>query len=262
MRVLFAKQVSELNKCHKELAEYDFMKEKTVPISVKQGKLVQSRKDFDELRKSSVQFKSIDFMTKTQSQFVKAKPFDSIQNESQNIGNLCDNTNIQRPQTHTQGRRIFEAQFYVSQPQSQFRTSKKVFTNVKTEEEKKGRYRPQLNSYKREFSKPDYMFINVPKVKKQDAQVEVRSSFASPDEDQRKTKAEQGESLLSKHNGWITIDPEHTRKQAPETFQNTNPNQRNRLKPTWMKIAVDNSLDMQRYKKFAIDLQKTTPMNE
>ena len=32
------------------------------------------------------------------------------------------------------------------------------------------------------------------------------------------------DSLLSKHNGWITIDQENAdRKQAPETFQITNP---------------------------------------
>ena len=52
------------------------------------------------------------------------------------------------------------------------------------------------------------------------------------------------DSLLSKHNGWISIDPKHSRKQAPETFQSTNPDQRNRLKPTWMKIAVNNARDM------------------
>ena len=123
-----------------------------------------------------------------------------------------------------------------------------------TDEEKAGRYRPTLNSYKREHAKPDYLHVNVPKVKKPDAQVEVRTSFASPEEDAVNSKANQADSLLSKHNGWITIDHQHTRKEAPETFQNTNPTQRNRLKPTWMKIAVNNSLDIARYKQFAIDL--------
>ena len=65
------------------------------------------------------------------------------------------------------------------------------------------------------------------------------------------------DSLLSKHNGWITIDGENmNRKQAPEMYQNTNPNQRTRLKPTWMKVVakMNQSLDIERYKKFAIDL--------
>ena len=46
------------------------------------------------------------------------------------------------------------------------------------------------------------------------------------------------------------------RKQAPEMYQNTNPNQRTRLKPTWMKVVakMNQSLDIERYKKFAIDL--------
>ena len=48
------------------------------------------------------------------------------------------------------------------------------------------------------------------------------------------------DSLLSKHNGWITIDQENSdRKQAPETFQNTNPVQRNRLKPNWMRTSAN-----------------------
>ena len=35
---------------------------------------------------------------------------------------------------------------------------------------------------------------------------------------------DQADSLLSKHNGWITIDGENmNRKQAPETYENTNP---------------------------------------
>ena len=58
----------------------------------------------------------------------------------------------------------------------------------------------------------------MPKIKKPDAQVEVRTSFASPDEDAANSKANQADSLLSKHNGWITIDHQHTRKEAPETF--------------------------------------------
>ncbi len=67
------------------------------------------------------------------------------------------------------------------------------------------------------------------------------------------------DSLLSKHNGWITIDEENAdRKQAPETYQITNPIQRNRLKPHWMRIAVNQSLDIERYKKFAIDLNNDT----
>jgi hypothetical protein len=133
---------------------------------------------------------------------------------------------------------------------------------VRTEEEKKGRYRPTLNGYKREFSKPDHLYINVPKVKKQEAQAEVRTSFYPKDSgDLKSPKKEQeagvADSLLSKHNGWITIDNENSnRKQAPETYQNTNPVQRSRLKPTWMKIAVNNSLDIERYKKFAIDLNQ------
>ena len=65
------------------------------------------------------------------------------------------------------------------------------------------------------------------------------------------------DTLLSKHNGWITIDGENmNRKQAPEMYQNTNPKQRTRLKPTWMKVVakMNQSLDIERYKKFAIDL--------
>ena len=50
------------------------------------------------------------------------------------------------------------------------------------------------------------------------------------------------------------------RKQAPEMYQNTNPNQRTRLKPTWMKVVakMNQSLDIERYKKFAIDLNSKT----
>lgn len=39
-------------------------------------------------------------------------------------------------------------------------------------------------------------------------------------------------------------------------YQNTNPAQRSRLRPNWMKISVENSLDVVRYKKFAIDLNQ------
>ena len=80
----------------------------------------------------------------------------------------------------------------------------------------------------------------------------VRLDEPSVSPDQRNSVAD---SLLSKHNGWITIDDENRdRKQAPETYQNTNPMQRNRLKPSWMRTAVNQSLDIERYKKFAIDL--------
>ena len=114
-----------------------------------------------------------------------------------------------------------------------------------TDEEKKGRYRPTLNSYKREFSKPDHFHINVPKVKKMKAQAEVRTSFPKDDGDRKGQEGGQADTLLSKHNGWITIDAENSnRKEAPETYQNTNPVQKNRLKPTWMRIAVNNSLDI------------------
>ena len=66
------------------------------------------------------------------------------------------------------------------------------------------------------------------------------------------------DSLLSKHNGWITIDEENNnRKQAPETYQSTNPLQRNRLKPSWMNNGVNQSLDIARYQKYTIDLNKS-----
>ena len=164
--------------------------------------------------------------------------------------NTPDHGNNGRPSTVNKGRRIFESQFYLSQHPSNFQQSKKVFSTVQTDEEKKGRYRPKLNSYKREFAKPDYLHINVPKVQKQGDEQEARTSFPKAEEATIGKSMGTADSLLSKHNGWLSIDPKHSRKQAPETFQNTNPEQRNRLKPTWMKIAVNNSIEMSRYKKF------------
>lgn len=64
-------------------------------------------------------------------------------------------------------------------------------------------------------------------------------------------------SLLSKHNGWITVEPEQKRSAAPETFQNSNPMQKNRLKPQWMRLNVNQSLDIERYKRCAIDLSSS-----
>ena len=93
--------------------------------------------------------------------------------------------------------------------------------------------RPQLNGYKREFSMPENFHIQVPprhqlpnanKHKRMNAlsdnccsperEDEVNTTTVSPA--QRNSVAD---SLLSKHNGWITIDDENRdRKQAPETF--------------------------------------------
>ena len=43
--------------------------------------------------------------------------------------------------------------------------SAKVFTNIKTDEEKRGSNRPALNGYKREFSMPDHFHIEIPKAR-------------------------------------------------------------------------------------------------
>ena len=67
---------------------------------------------------------------------------------------------VPRPQTQASvGRRIYERKFYVTQHDSNFQTSQKIYTNVKTDDTKQGNSRPNLNGYKREFSMPDYLYI-------------------------------------------------------------------------------------------------------
>ena len=52
-------------------------------------------------------------------------------------------------------------------------------------------------------------------------------------------------SLISKHNGWITVDQENgSRKEAPEIYKTSHPLQKNRLKPTFMNIPLNQSLEI------------------
>lgn len=64
------------------------------------------------------------------------------------------------------GRRIFERQFYVTQNESKFQASNKVFSSVvmsdKDENKKASTSRPTLNSYRREFAMPDHLHVGVP----------------------------------------------------------------------------------------------------
>jgi hypothetical protein len=59
------------------------------------------------------------------------------------------------------------------------------------------------------------------------------------------------DSLLSKHNGWITIDSDSIRRsEAPECYQSTNPIQRNKMRPEWM--VQNSTAEADRYAKCAI----------
>lgn len=107
--------------------------------------------------------------------------------------------------------------------------SAKVFTNFKTDPEKAGAHRPCLNSYKREYSMPDNFHIEVPSAKpgvfgqkvktatqlkksRQNCKTEddevLMHGSQSPPPPRLGGDRENGvaDSLLSKHNGWITID--------------------------------------------------------
>ena len=135
--------------------------------------------------------------------------------------------------------------------------SAKVFSKVRSShnvECHKTAERPALNSYKREFSMPDHFYIPVQSPNRNQRAttqhqrtrtVDVGDKSGDDgvvvmDEGDSPVRQSIADSLLSKHNGWITIDDENMdRKQAPETFQNTNPVQRNRLKPTWMRTSAN-----------------------
>lgn len=108
MRALFAKRAKELNNERQEDVQYDYTKEKNVRAPIRQGRHIQSRHDFDQLRLSQVQFQSLDPMAQTMTKFTKAKPFDSIKLDSEQVNNHA-NDSPGRPSTQSQGRRIFEA---------------------------------------------------------------------------------------------------------------------------------------------------------
>ena len=123
------------------------------------------------------------------------------------------------------GRRIFENKFYVTQNDSLYQTSSKVFASLNKDklgqesrdELSKSPQRPALNSYKREFSMPDHFHIEVPLLKSglHKRIGTMNSSHFNSNHDggddvvmQSFENAPIGEctdSLLSKHNGWITI---------------------------------------------------------
>ena len=145
-----------------------------------------------------------------------------------------DNFNKFRPGTvESAGRRIYERQFYVTQNESKFQMSAKVFTNIHQSSDKESKavkHRPPLNGYRREFSMPDHFHVEVPEVHlgkhKRTRTLENMEAKAGADDEVRQesprlknNSAAIADSLLSKHNGWITIDGENmNRKQAPETF--------------------------------------------
>ena len=124
------------------------------------------------------------------------------------------------------GSRIFERQFYITQNESSFQTSPKVFSNIKTDPEGTGPSRPSLNSYKREFSMPNHFHVEIPKMKistaghlrnKTTLDLTMKSEQLATGQNQptidyledgfvNQDGAKCTDSLLSKHNGWITID--------------------------------------------------------
>ena len=100
--------------------------------------------------------------------------------------------------------------------------------------------RPSLSGYKRDFAMPDHLHIETEigalssaRQRRATSTVETDVVLHSAESPEREAVAD---SLLSKHNGWITIDSEKAnRKMAPEAFQSTNPLQRERIKPYWMR---------------------------
>ena len=267
-RVFHAKQKAEQSKDTDidGVKQFNYKQEKMMYASVGRG---QAIKTVDEFNKSRQSFKTLNFQKQTSDD---ARPaLDSLQ------------TSLDRPgTTESNGRRIYERQFYVTQKESSFRLSRKVFTSIKQENEdalvRQSQERPALRGYQREYSMPDHFHIEVPmtrqnrhhkrthtiddvcsKTAKQLAtsndysEAADQTNLASPKKSPSNTNI--ADSLLSKHNGWITIDDENNnRKQAPETYQSTNPLQRNRLKPSWMNNGVNQSLDIARYKKYMINL--------
>ena len=78
------------------------------------------------------------------------------------------------------------------------------------------------------------------------------------DGNEKEQSAKMTQALLSKHNGWITVDANNLRRsEATEIFQPTNPEQRNKMRPNWMETKFYSSLDVERYKKCALSQQKT-----
>ena len=104
-------------------------------------------------------------------------------------------------------------------------TSAKVFTNITAKgaaapSTGSSSHRPPLNGYKREHSMPDHFYIetsrrqNLTPMKNYSYQSNTvtGNDYSNPMEKSTGT-------LLSKHNGWITIDSDNSnRKQAPENY--------------------------------------------
>ena len=102
----------------------------------------------------------------------------------------------------------------MTQNESNFQTSAKVFTSIKTGPEKQHLHRPSLNGYKREFSMPNHFHIEVPTRTSKHNRVKTMDSNGEKSADLAKVRlespaAEVADSLLIKHHGWITIDGEN-----------------------------------------------------
>lgn len=199
-RVLFAKRAKVLALQDRPDFEFDYVAEKMVPVRVSQGKEVASRGQFDDLRK-----------------ITGSGPHLHTHEDKTNPVTPDADKGFSRPLTQSLGRRIYERKNNVTQNESKFQFSSKVFTNVKTDEEKRGLHRPPLNSYKREFAMPDYFHIEVPTERYSQTNVVRRRRGGEADDVNKsnvtpKHKEEPvnpADSLLSKHNGWITIDSEN-----------------------------------------------------
>jgi len=68
--------------------------------------------------------------------------------------------------------------------------------------------------------------------------------------DQRGQEKQEQSAVLSKHMGWITVDSESQyRSTAPEFFQSSNPKQRDKQKPLWMKMQGTSKQENDRFIK-------------
>lgn len=94
-----------------------------------------------------------------------------------------------------------------------------------------------------EYTMPDCLRTSAQASREQAELLNPVSSLQSLNGKEGQTAA-----LLSKHNGWITVDSNCLRRsEAPECYQSTNPLQRNKQRPSWLVDTVNSSIEQSRY---------------
>ena len=86
--------------------QYDYIEEKMVPISVSKGREVSDKTEFERLRLSQTNFQVKPLQ--------QTETLETVVDKRHSTTGASGDYSLSRPASHTQGKRIYENQFYVT----------------------------------------------------------------------------------------------------------------------------------------------------